>query len=353
MDPRTIQTAFHIRSGYLTRETSRTSTRIPLAPIQRIAERAPSRSATRKAIDTEPSAKTPNPNHIPFLLAHNSTTQRTVLLTPDTHALPFPRMEQEAGQFQRKAGNLHINTNHRYNSQPLAAALTDDPCLSGPNWSTFRMPDQNMEKATVVWLNTTLGLISQWAMANRTQHGMGYLTPFHARKVPTLDVTRLTNHQLHQLTALFNTMASTPMLPASCAWNDPARIQMETQVYQEVLGLTDPYSLALIQWLRNSWCLEPSVQASKGFRTVHSRSMDQLRWQVAESERQLELEHPGHTTMAWPVQTESPDAGISPQFLRDLAQAMDNADSTARYTNLHISAEGPNIAITMSKASAI
>ena len=96
-----------------------------------------------------------------------------------------------------------------------------------------------------------------------------------------------------------------------------------------------------------------TVQASKGFRIVHSNSMDQLRQQVAESERQLELERPQHTNLAWPVQAESPDAGISPQFLRDLAQAMDNADSAARYTNLHISAEGSNIAITMSKAPAV
>lgn len=348
LNPHTIHTASQVRSGILRRSNQEHGITIPITNLGRLGEQSPGNAYIKKFLNIVPGAPA-TPGAYPHLYTHNSSTQTTVLITPEHSATPRPGRQKTQEKAQKKAGRLHINTNQRYNSQPLPAAVTEIPCLPGSNWSTFRMDDPEMEQATALWLNTTIGLASQWAISNRTQPGFGFISQPHAKAIPTLDVTKLSRRQLHEMGQLFTEMAQTTLMPASCAWQDPARIELDRRVFQEILGITDGAALRLITWLRNAWCLEPTVQALKGARNVHADSMQVLRQETERSSLDLDLDlTPAHEYTAPAPQ--APGNAITPQFLRDLAQAIEAADSTAQYTDLHISAQGSRITITMSTA---
>ena len=346
-DPKVVRTALNLRSGRLAKHTNTPSATIPVTTFKHIGVTASIQAHRRKGFLI--TRGEPVPPALPYLDSRHPSLKNTMLLTPRHSA--FSKSSQTTFDAAEQAGTLHIASNHRYNSQPLAAAATD-PCLAGPGWTTIRMDQTTFDRAIALWMNSTLGLVSQWAAANRTQPGMGYLPRSLTQSLITLDPSQLTHPQLAAVERLFSDISSASLLPAASAWKDPVRIELDRRLLQEVLQIKDDATPALVRWLRNAWCSEPTVQASKATRKVHQCTMDTLRQELVQSDAQLEqaLLNPHEPTAPY---LPEPQPTISPQLLRDIADALEKADQAAGYTDLHLSTKDNLILITTTDAQGV
>ena len=127
------------------------------------------------------------------------------------------------------------------------------------------METVEMEKATCVWLNGTLGIISYWLESNRMQNGRGRTTVTAIPNIPTLDVANLADDRLRAAVQIYDDLCRQRMLPANEAWRDPVRQELDRRILTEMLGL-DAAAVAQLAILRNQWCAEPTVTSTKGTR---------------------------------------------------------------------------------------
>ena len=351
-DPRIIRAATSLRrgalgntSGHADGQTAGHAVRIPVTTLENMGARVSIQARRRTDFEITPGRA--QPPALPFLDLTNPSEYNAVLLEPRHSALP--KSAAATIEAHQQAGTVQIANNHRYNSQPLAAAVSTTPCLPSPGWSNFRMNDGDSERAAAVWLNTTIGLVSQWAYANRTQPGIGYLAKSLTTGITVLDPLQLTAAQLHRLDRIFQELSATTLMPASCAWQDPVRTALDHRVLEEVLNIRDAATHNMLRWLRYAWCAEPSVQSLKATRQAHRHNMDALAGKLAQAEAVLD-------------QPPTPTVPISPQLLRDLADAMENAGQNAgqntgpnaaqppAYTELRLSAREDTFFITATDA---
>ena len=160
------------------------------------------------------------------------------------------------------ASHLHINMDFQFNANPTAAAFTERITAGGRAWPSLQMDTVAMEKATCVWLNGTLGIISYWIESNRTQNGRGGTTVTAIPNIPTLDWRQLTAAQLQAAAQIYDDLGQERMLAANEAYRDPVRQELDRRLLVEVLGLDDA-AVEQLAILRNQWCMEPTVTGGK------------------------------------------------------------------------------------------
>ena len=91
-----------------------------------------------------------------------------------------------------------------------------------------------------------------------------------------MNVRRLKARQLNLLAETFERVRGLPLLPASEAWRDPIRAELDRRILVDVLGL-GPEALTEARRLCQRWCLEPSVQERKGRVRKRQPDMAELR----------------------------------------------------------------------------
>src|SRR5205807_8306886 len=75
------------------------------------------------------------------------------------------------------ASHCHFNQNFQFNSQPTAMQFTPRKTIGGRAWTSISLANEKLEKALVVWGNTSLGLLAHFWQANKQQSGRGNVTP--------------------------------------------------------------------------------------------------------------------------------------------------------------------------------
>ncbi len=198
----------------------------------------------------------------PFLWNRDSAIQQSMEVSPDSHGVIKSGKEDEAEKIWQQVSHLHISNECGFNSSPTCAVFTEQKSAGGRAWPNFSMKTQEMEKATCVWLNGTLGLISYWINSNRSQTGRGGVTVKVIPNIPTLDVTRLDAIRLEAAVQIYDDLCQEKMLPANEAYRDPVRQKLDRRLLTEVLGL-DADAVAQLAILRNQWCREPTVAGAK------------------------------------------------------------------------------------------
>ena len=237
--------------------------KIPITNLLAIAEPGPTN--TNSSLEPLTPLEVP-PEHgemIPVLHGHRCDLQTSMTVEP-THwiADPDKRDAETLAAKRNKAGHLHLSNNTRYTSQGVAAAFTRNMTMGGLGWTTLTVQGEQAAKAFAAWLNSTLGMVICWPYLHHTQNGTGYTTARQLEELPVLDLTRVGRAQIQALARAFDSLANTQLLPACEAWKDPARKNLDQKVLT-ALGLNDTAAQEL-EWLRNNWCLEPTVQGKKG-----------------------------------------------------------------------------------------
>ena len=173
--------------------------------------------------------------------------------------LPQPRTHMQS-QYDvwKTATRLHFNRDFRLNSQSLAACLTPSSALGGRAWPNFLMKNRRDETATVLWANTTLGLILFWWFGTTQQAGRSNLTISRLPNLPALDPRTMSDAQHARAQDTFEDFRGRPFLPANEAYRDPTRHALDEAVLVELLGLPrtvlDPLALSVLSGARNPPC---------------------------------------------------------------------------------------------------
>ena len=198
----------------------------------------------------------------PALWNHDAKNETRMVCTADSSLRVRPGMEEKATRVWETASHAHITLDFRFNSQPLATAMTEQKSIGGRAWPNVTFPDRRFEYALAVWCNSTLGLLSFWWHANRQQAGRGTTTIRAVETLPVLDLRTLTAEQLLTAEAIFNEFRDTELLPAYLADADPHRALLDRYVVCDLLGF-DEDTYRAVRRLAAKWCAEPSVHGGK------------------------------------------------------------------------------------------
>lgn len=215
----------------------------------------------------------------PILWSHSHSAEQAMLVEPCSYGADRNGMRDQALEvwegYTNSAGisiagatRLHVNSDFRVNSQPVAACLTPGLAIGGRAWPSLHPTPEDVnetkswEKAICVWLNSTLGLLGRWYVSNRQQPGRANLTVTTMGNIPTLDLRAVSTEQVRELAAVYDDFERRAMLPANEAYRDDARQELDIRVLCGVLRLPDSI-LDPLETLRLQWCSEPSVHGDK------------------------------------------------------------------------------------------
>lgn len=228
--------------------------------------------AARGPFKTRPVA----PHHAatyPILDGHEAATERTLEIPYDAEGIPrvgtsaheTEVLEQRRDNIWASRSRLHLNTDFRFNSQSLAFALTAEPSLGGRAWPSFKMKDSTHDIVASLWCNSTLGVLSYWWAANKSQDGRGSITTTRIPEFMMLDPRTLTAHQKSNSAAFFETIRTRAFLPAHQLADDPVRADLDQFVLRELLqcGPAAAVAIGMMAILREKLCSEPSFNGGK------------------------------------------------------------------------------------------
>ena len=273
------ETATQLRKGILSLPRYDKSIELPMLPLSKFGySRKDAKYINGRYKDKSPWGPfdiEPITNQVPdfpALWKHSAKAnipgrESRLLVQPDTQAVPRSGMEKQATEYWNTySTRLCFNQDFRLTSQRLAACLTTQKVIGGQAWPAFICEDQRWNEPIVLWMNTTIGLISFWLKGTRQQGGRSRLVSRSLYELAVYNVQSFTNKQFTQAKRIFNKFAKMDMLQANCAFRDPVRIDLDKAVLVDLLGLPEEIMESL-ELLRKKWCHEPSLHLSEKART--------------------------------------------------------------------------------------
>ena len=209
----------------------------------------------------------------PVLWAHNLKRERTLLFEADREGVPRHvnsielqrEINEKAVQVFDTATHCHHNVDFQFNAQSTAMQFTERKTIGGRAWISIKLSTAELEKALVLWGNTTLGLLMYWWHASKQQAGRGSLAKSALQDLQALDVTALSDTQLARAAQVFDETCQMPLKPLHELDIDENRKTLDRRFYGEVLGL--PAAILAdggpLDILRRKLSREPSIRGSK------------------------------------------------------------------------------------------
>ncbi len=198
----------------------------------------------------------------PALWNHDAKEETKIVCVPDSSLQVRPGMEAKAAEVWATASHAHLNLEVRFNSQPLAVAVTEQESMGGRAWPNVNFPDNRFDYAFALWCNSTLGLLSYWWHSSRQDSGRGQTTIRAIETLPVLDFRALREEQLATAQEIFEEFRDKELQPAYIADADPNRALLDRRVVCDLLGF-DESAYRAVRRLCAKWCAEPSVHGGK------------------------------------------------------------------------------------------
>ena len=216
--------------------------------------------------------KTGHAATFPILDGHDAEQERTLEITYDCEGIARTSksqaesdiLEQRRNNLWATRSRLHLNTDFRFNSQSLAFAITSEECMGGRAWPTFKMKVIDHDIIASLWYNSTLGLLSYWWGANKSQDGRGSITTTQMPKLSVLDPRKLEPLQIEEAKTFFDANKYVTMLPAHQIGVDTARANLDLFVLNKLLRVSNLQgNLKAMAVLRRKLGDEPSFNGGK------------------------------------------------------------------------------------------
>jgi hypothetical protein len=208
----------------------------------------------------------------PVLNSHNAEKERTLEIAYDAEGvarigksmIEKTVLEERRDRIWTTRSRLHLNTDFRFNSQSLAFAITQDESIGGRAWPTFKMNNPDHDIIASLWCNSTLGILTYWWTANKSQDGRGSITTTQMPKLVLLDPRKLKPEQVKEAKKFFDTIKFKALLSAHQIATDPIRAELDEFVLRELLRVSDmPTAIKRMAVLRNKLGEEPSFNGGK------------------------------------------------------------------------------------------
>ena len=264
-----LQSAYQLANGHLKLPRQTEALPIPICRLSEIAKTSPGPldirgDSGRGAFDIEEGC--PDTADYPCLWHVDSRTQQTMLVSPDTHALPRPNKEAKIAELMAINSRVHYNQAMRFNAVSVGVLFTEQKAIGVNTLPNVAFPNEVYEYAWALWGNSTLGLLCHWMQAGKQQQARGILGRMTLRSLPTLDVTQLTPAQLAIAARIFHELKHQPLRPFNEMTADPVRQNLDRRLLSEVLGFGEeehPEVHEGLALLRKKLCAEPSIHGTK------------------------------------------------------------------------------------------
>ena len=199
----------------------------------------------------------------PALWSHDARRERSFIVHEDCELVPREGQQDKASDtWMRTASRLHLTIDFRLNSQSLAACLTPEKAIGGTAWPNFILNDIEHEKITVLWFNSTLGLLSYWWEGTRQQLGRTRVKITALPSLLSIDPRQFDEPIMRKAEDLFEKFRDVEFLPANESYHDPNRKALDEALLMELLGVPKEV-VADFDVIRRQWCAEPSVHGGK------------------------------------------------------------------------------------------
>lgn len=202
----------------------------------------------------------------PALWAHDADANKPgresrLIVEPDKQGIVREGMEDAAEKYWKEySTKLCFNQDFQLTSQRLAACMTRKRVIGGEAWPAFICNDKRWNEPIVLWMNTTLGLISFWFKGTRQQKERSRVKIGALDTLPIYNMSLLSDDQIEVAQQIFSDFSKRDFLQASRADEDPVRHALDKTVLVDLFGF--PVSIMEpLDLLRRKWCNEPSVNA--------------------------------------------------------------------------------------------
>jgi hypothetical protein len=232
-----VRTAFALRGGALVLPGLPTASSIPICKLEELGALGPDRRDIWDGFELSDT-----PTAYPALWGGAMAGGTGLSRTPNRYLSPLGaarpnRPLRPVSLLWPRAGRVVIAEGLRLNTQGVVAGLVDRAVLSNVWWPlAFHTPSDEAERALVLWLNSTLGLITLLASREETQGAwVGFKKPM-LEAMPVLDVNGLSSEVREQLASDYDRLADQPLRPFPLMAEDEARADLDAAV-AEALGL--------------------------------------------------------------------------------------------------------------------
>ncbi len=258
-----LQSARRLKRGRLElplQELQETVTEIPICQVGDIATLgfAEVRGVFRKVEGFQP-----NEDGYACLWNAKSEVQRSMLVLPDSRAIPVPNAEAKVQNRVNRNSRTHYNMMLRFTSNSAVVLFTEKPAIGPALITNVAFANPRYEIPWTLWCNSTLGLFCHWLHSGKQVSGRGKLRLTTLSTLPTLDVRELSDTALANAEAIFERLKYQRMLPVNECAHDPVRAELDRSLLTEVLGITSDNVLESMQTLREMLCAEPSIHGGK------------------------------------------------------------------------------------------
>ncbi len=209
----------------------------------------------------------------PALWAHDAKREQTMSFDGDSEGLPLKGADpEEQESIDMKVSNIwatashcHCNLDFRFNSQSTGMQFTPRRTIGGRAWLSILLKSPELEKALVLWANTSLGLLLRWWHSNKQQSGRGNIGKSTLQIMPILDVSALNEKQFDKAVEIFDVMCYKSLLPIHEIDKDPVRQELDERFARDVLGLPESILApgGALEVLRMKLAQEPSIRGNK------------------------------------------------------------------------------------------
>ena len=192
----------------------------------------------------------------PMVENHDTEVRTRLIVDPDKYLVPLVeprpgRKLKQVGQLWPKAGRVLVAERLWLETTRVVAMRSTTPVLSNV-WWPVRVADGFWEKALVIWLNSSLGLLTILAQRTSTRGGWIAQKKADLQELPVLDPRRISASQLEDLSNLFDELTEAEFERLTSMAQCPARRALDD-------GLTEVLGIPSLKTLRELLASEPVV----------------------------------------------------------------------------------------------
>ena len=258
-----LQSARRLKKGKLElplQALQETATEIPICQVGDIATLG---LAEVRGVFRKVEGFRPNEDGYACLWNAKSEVQRSMLVLPDSRAIPVPNAETKVQNRVDRNSRTHYNMVPRFTACSIIVLFTEQSAIGPTLITNVAFENPRHEIPWTLWCNSTLGLFCHWLHSGKQTAGRGKLRLTTLRTLPTLDVRELSDEALANAESIFERLKYQRMLPFNECDHDPVREELDRCLLTEVLGIASDNVLESMQTLREMLCAEPSIHGGK------------------------------------------------------------------------------------------
>ena len=258
-----LQSARRLKKGRLELPLQALQETVTELPICQVGDIATLGLAEVRGVFRKVEGFQPNEDGYACLWNAKSEVQRSMLVLPDSRAIPVPNSETKVQNRVDRNSRTHYNMVPRFTACSIIVLFTEQSAIGPTLITNVAFENPRYEIPWTLWCNSTLGLFCHWLHSGKQIAGRGKLRLTTLRTLPTLDVRELSDKALANAESVFERLKHKRMLPFNECDRDPVRHELDTDLLTEVLGIKDIGILASMQTLREMLCAEPSIHGGK------------------------------------------------------------------------------------------